>query len=171
MIKLGFNKFSIIPIVKEHLKTFKKVDGNYFIKDLIIILGIPFLGIVIFNCIFKEGLPNNIINSLLTVFIILTPLLFTLLPLIYSLIENKYVSSKGRFLLREFKANTLFTIVLSFIFLIILLICSLEYYRILLSLIIYFLFIEIILHLCLIIIRFNILMDSLIELQNKYDNN
>lgn len=161
-------KFSVKPIITEHLKTFKKVDGDYIIKDLSVLLGVPLVFIIVFALVFSEGLPDIFVNSLLTVFTILTPLLFALLPLVFSLIENKKVSSSGRISLKEFKANILFTILLSFIFLIVLLFCSLGYLRFWLSLGVYFLFVEVVLHLCLIIQRFNILMDSFISLQNKF---
>lgn len=168
---MGFmGKFSVKPIITEHLKTFKKADGNYIIKDLLVLLGIPVVFMVIFSFVFSNGLPDDFVNSLLTLFTILTPLLFALLPLVFSLIENKRVSSSGRVSLKEFKANILFTILLSFIFLMVLLVCSLGYWRFWLSLVVYFLFVEVILHLCLIIQRFNVLMDSFINLQNNLDN-
>ena len=161
------NKFSVMPLIKEHLKTFKKVDDSYIFKDLIIIIGLPIIFMIVMNFLFEGGLPDVFLNSLLTIFTILTPLLFALLPLVFSLIENERVSSEGRKPLKEFKANILFTIILSFGFLFVLLLCSLGIHKFFLSSLVYFLFMELILHLCLIIQRFNILMDSFINLQNK----
>ena len=108
-------KISLTDIIKEHLNTFRKSDGSFLVVDLGIFLLIPIvLTILIFVFVLKE-MPENFVNSLLTTFSILTPLLFGLLPMTFSLIENDYVSSNGYKLVNEFKANVLFTILLSLV--------------------------------------------------------
>lgn len=163
-------KISLTDIIKEHLNTFKKSDGHFLVVDLRIFLIIPIVLTVLIMFVLKE-VPENFVNSLLTTFSILTPLLFGLLPMTFSLIENNYVSSNGYELVNEFKANVLFTILLSLVLIGILLIWFLNtnlkvYWDILISL----LSIEILLHLFLILNRFNILINEYISLKNKYKN-
>lgn len=162
-------KISLKDIIKEHLNTFRKSDGRFLVMDLMIFLGIPIvLTILIFMFVLKE-LPENFINSLLTSFSILTPLLFGLLPMTFSLIENDYVSSKGYELVNEFKANVLFTILLSFILIVGLLIWFLTVnWKFQCDILICWLFIEVMLHLFLILNRFNILINEYISLKNRH---
>ena len=162
-------KISLKDIIKEHLNTFRKSDGRFLVMDLMIFLGIPIvLTILIFMFVLKE-LPENFINSLLTSFSILTPLLFGLLPMTFSLIENDYVSSNGYELVNEFKANVLFTILLSFILIVGLLIWFLAVnWKFQCDILICWLFIEVMLHLFLILNRFNILINEYISLKNRH---
>lgn len=162
-------KISLKDIIKEHLNTFRKSDGRFLVMDLMIFLGIPIvLTILIFMFVLKE-LPENFINSLLTSFSILTPLLFGLLPMTFSLIENDYVSSNGYELVNEFKANVLFTILLSFILIVGLLIWFLTVnWKFQYDILICWLFIEVMLHLFLILNRFNILINEYISLKNRH---
>lgn len=167
MVKM---KISLIDIIKEHFTTFKKSDGSLLKGDLIIFFLIP----IVLSCtIFKfiTTLPEIFINSLLTSFSILTPLLFGLLPMTFSVIDNEFVSSNGYDLINEFKANVLFTILLSLLLILILLSWILiNQIRIECNFIIYMLFISIILHLFLILRRFNILINEYILLKKKYKN-
>lgn len=165
------DKLSLKPIIDDHLKTFKKSDGNYIIKDIVIFLGMPLMFIFTIGLFFSIDIPKEYIDSLLVAFSILTPLLFGLMPMIFNIIENKRVSKKGYKLLREYKANILFTIILSIFLILILLIWYLTLnLKPILNIIIYFLFIEIILHLFLILQRFNTLIEEFIKLQNKNEN-
>lgn len=164
-------KISLTDIIKEHLNTFKKSDGRFLVVDLVIFLVIPIiLTILIFMFVLKE-IPENFVNSLLTTFSILTPLLFGLLPMTFSLIENNHVSSNGYDLINEFKANVLFTILLSLVLIGILLVGFLTTnWKFYCDVIICWLCIEILLHLFLILNRFNILINEYISLKNKYKN-
>lgn len=164
-------KISLVNIIKEHLQTFKKSDGRFLVEDLIIFLGIPTISaIVIFMFVLRE-IPENFVNSLLTSFSILTPLLFGLLPMTFSLIDNKFVSSNGFDLVNEFKANVLFTILLSLVLVLVLLVWFLTVnWKFYCDLIICWLFIVILLHLFLILNRFNKLINEYIKLLNKYKN-
>ena len=164
-------KISLNSIIKEHLNIFRKSDGHFLVGDLVIFLIIPLvLTALIFMFVLKE-IPENFVNSLLTTFSILTPLLFGLLPMTFSLIENDYVSSNGYKLVNEFKANVLFTILLSLILIGILLIWFLttngKFYC---DVAICLLCIEILLHLFLILNRFNILINEYISLKNRHKN-
>ncbi len=164
-------KISLSDIIKEHFNTFKKSDGRFLVVDLVIFLVIPIiLTILIFMFVLKE-IPENFVNSLLTTFSILTPLLFGLLPMTFSLIENDHVSSNGYKLVNEFKANVLFTILLSLILIGILLVGFLTTnWKFYCDIIICWISIEILLHLFLILNRFNILINEYISLKNKYKN-
>lgn len=163
-------KISLNDIIKEHLNTFRKSDGSFLVVDLMIFLGIPIvLTIIIFMFVLKE-IPENFINSLLTSFSILTPLLFGLLPMVFTLIDNDFVSTNGFKLVNEFKANVLFTILLSLTLILILLLWFLTVnWKIYCDIIICWLFIEIMIHLFLILNRFNILINEYISLKNRHN--
>ena len=164
-------KISLMYIIKQHLKTFKKSDGSFLRVDLIIFIGMPTVLDVVLILILKD-IPENFINSLLTSFTILTPLLFGLLPMIFSLIDNKYVSSNSFNIIEEFKANILFTILFSLLLILVLLVWFLttNWVKVFCNIIIYWLFIFILLHLFLIFNRFNTLINEYIKLMNKNKN-
>ena len=164
-------KISLTTIIKEHLQTFKKSDGRFLVVDSIIFLGIPILLDILIFIFFLKEIPENFINSLLTSFSILTPLLFGLLPMTFSLIDNKHVSSNGFDIVNEFKANVLFTILLSLLLILVLLLWFLTTnWKFYCNIIICWLFIVILLHLFLILNRFNKLINEYILLKNKNKN-
>ena len=164
-------KISLTDIIKEHLDTFRKSDGRFLVVDLMIFLFIPIaLTVLIFIFVFKE-IPEKFVDSLLISFSILTPLLFGLLPMSFSLIDNDYVSSKGFELVNEFKANVLFTILLSLLLVLLLLIWFLTVnWKCIMDIVICWLFIEILLHLFLILNRFNDLINEYIKLKKRHKN-
>ena len=108
-------KISLNDIINEHLNTFRKSDGRFLVVDLMIFLVIPIVITLVLQGFFVKGIPQVFVESLLTTFSILTPLLFGLLPMIFSLIDKDYVSSQGYDLVTEFTANVLFTILLSLV--------------------------------------------------------
>lgn len=165
-------KISLNDIINEHLNTFRKSDGRFLVVDLMIFLVIPIVITLVLQGFFVKGIPQVFVESLLTTFSILTPLLFGLLPMIFSLIDKDYVSSQGYDLVNEFKANVLFTILLSLVLILILLTWFLTTnWKFILDIFIYFLFIELLLHLFLILNRFNILINEYIVLRNRHKNN
>lgn len=155
-------KISLIDIIKEHFSTFKKSDGSMLKEDLIIFFLIP----IVLSCIifkFITILPEMFIISLLIFISVLIVILFGLFPMTFTMINNKLVSSNGYNLLNEFKANVLFTILLSVLLILILLLWILvNQVRVECGFIIYMLFISIIVHLSLILRRFNILINEYI---------
>ena len=164
-------KLSLDDIIKEHMNTFRKSDGRFLVVDSVIFFIIPIaLTILIFLFVFKE-MPEKFVDSLLIAFSILTPLLFGLLPMSFSLIDNEHVSSKGFELVNEFKANVLFTILLSLTLVLILLMWFLTVnWKGLLDIVICWLSIEVLFHLFLILNRFNILINEYIKLRNRHKN-
>lgn len=164
-------KISLNNIIEEHLNTFRKSDGCFLVVDLMIFLVVPIvLTIILFTFVLKE-MPENFINSLLTSFSILTPLLFGLLPMSFNLIDNKFVSSNGYNLVNEFKANVLFTILLSLTLILVLLVWFLTVnWKLYCDIIICWLFIVIMFHLFLILNRFNILINEYIYLKKRHKN-
>ena len=159
-------KISLKDIFEEHLGTFKKSGGGFLKMDLIVFIGIPslvtvsyFMGIGV--------LPVQFIEALLTVFSILTPLLFGLLPMVFVLIDNDNVSCSGFDLVNLFKANVLFTILLCLLLVCLLLlwfICSAKF---VLGVGIVWLVVEVVLHLFMIMKRFNVLINEYIVLKRS----
>lgn len=164
-------KISLVDIIKEHLDTFRKSDGGFLVVDSMIFFIIPIVfTILIFMFVLKE-MPEKFVDSLLMAFSILTPLLFGLLPMSFSLIDNDYVSSKGFELVNEFKANVLFTILLSLTLVLILLMGYLTVsWKWLLDFVICWISIEVLFHLFLILNRFNDLIKEYIKLRNRHKN-
>lgn len=113
------SKINIYNLVKEHFNTFylkdkTKTDGKrndvlalllFFIAPMII------AGLLVF---FFGNIRNQLIDSLLICLSILSPLMFGFFPFIYDLIDNKTVNPKSLDYVKEFKANVLFTMMLSF---------------------------------------------------------
>lgn len=113
------SKINIYNLVKEHFNTFylkdkTKNDGKrndvcslfwFFIAPIIM------AGVIVF---FFGNMQDSLINSLLICLSILSPLMFGFFPFIYDLIDNNSVNSKSLEYVKEFKANVLFTMMLSF---------------------------------------------------------
>lgn len=164
-------KISLNEIIKEHLNTFRRSDGRFLAVDLMMFLCIPIIITLVLQGFFVKGIPQVFVESLLTTFSILTPLLFGLLPMIFSLIDNEHISTNGFHLVNQFKANVLFTILLSLLLILILLIWFLTTnWKFIIDIFIYFLFIELLLHLFLILNRFNKLINEYIKLRNNHRN-
>ena len=154
--------------IKDHLSSFKKSDGHFLIADVLIFFVLPIILTIIVNYILKD-IPKQFIESLLTMFSILTPLLFALLPMAFNLVTNDSVTA-GFKLINEFKANVLFTILLSLIFILMLSTWFLtDNWKFLLNILIYWLFFEVIIHLIFLLQRFNILFNEYINLLNITD--
>ncbi len=186
------NKINISNLIKEHFDTFylnnaKKDNKQKDVKTLGLFFILP--GIISLVIIFFFGnIGDSLSNSLLTCLSILSPLMFGFFPFIYELIDNDDVNPKSRVLIREFKANVLFTMLLSFISLAFILIWTLvnnnldfcilyfeedisniltNFIPLLLSCIVYYLVICLGFHILMIIQRFNFLINQYNDFKKK----
>ena len=113
------NKINILNLIKEHLSTFylkdktkkdnKRRDGKALFLFFIVPLFVSIIIVFLFG-----NMNDSLSNSLLTCLSILSPLMFGFFPFIYDLIDNDNINPKSKFLIQEFKANVLFTMILSF---------------------------------------------------------
>lgn len=187
------DKINISHLIKEHfdtlyLKDKTKTDNKrkdvctlflFFIVPIIVSLVIIFL---------FGNISNSLSNSLLTCLSILSPLMFGFFPFIYDLIDNEEVNPKSRALIQEFKANVLFTMLLSFTTLAFILIwtlvnnnldfcftyfekdianCLVNHIPLILSGIIYYLLFCLGFHILMIIQRFNFLINQYNEFKKN----
>lgn len=187
-------KISITKILIEHFEIYKvrkKVDANTYKKrwskrDFLIFLGLPFvLSLLI---VYYGGTITNVISEPLLLSIsIFTPIMFGLLPIIYDFFE-KPLGDHGYDLVNQFKANVLFVILISVFTLFLLILFSLnlpviEIYEIYwlklplkwfylesVSVLIYFFLGVIVLHILMILQRFNFLMNEFIRMQKNKRN-
>lgn len=177
------NKINILPIIKKHFDTFynnREVENRDLI-EILIYLFIPLvisIVLVIYTLNYDFDEINSFNNSLLIFLTIFTPAMFGMLSVIYSLSSKKFTVT-GYKLLKEFNVNVLFIILISIITLIISLLFSLnlfkytEYcllYNSILRIIIYSLSQLIILTSLIVLIRFNKLINAIIDKKIKLLN-
>jgi hypothetical protein len=190
---MTLGKIDIRHLIKEHTNTFILKDltkKNSFKRDnkaLFVFFIFPILISIIAVRIFGN-MSSSFSNSLLTCLSILSPLMFGFFPFIYDLIDNKEINPKSRYLIQQFKANVLFTMILSFTTLAVILLWTLannnlniinnyfdektapiiiNYILISLSGIVYYLLICLSFHILMIIQRFNFLINQ----YNIFKNN
>lgn len=186
-------KIDIRYLIKEHIETFILKDltkKNAFKRDkkaLFVFFILPIIISIIAIWIFGN-MSSSFSNSLLTCLSILSPLMFGFFPFIYDLIDNDEINPKSKYLIQQFKANVLFTMILSFTTLAVILLWTLantnldiinnffdektapiliKYLLILLSGIVYYLLICLSFHILMIIQRFNFLINQ----YNIFKNN
>ncbi|MCC7562087.1 MAG: hypothetical protein KO253_04575 [Methanobrevibacter arboriphilus] len=128
-----FNKIDLWYVIKEHFNTLydhslkenKENDVKKKSKgDLFVFIGIP----IIFGLILTFLTINSRIDFsgiFLTSLSIFTPIMFSVLSIIYSL-SQKNLTKKGFRVLKEFKFNVLFVIILSLVTILLLIINSID---------------------------------------------
>lgn len=201
---MTLGKINILYLIEEHLNTFELKDipkntsnnrrkhknQKNMKKDkgaLCLFFIFPIF-ISIFALWVFRNMSLSFSNSLLTCLSILSPLMFGFFPFIYDLIDNEEINPKNKYLIQQFKANVLFTMILSFTTLAIILLwtlintnlISINHYfdektsstiintiLLILSGIIYYLLICLSFHILMIIQRFNFLINQ----YNIFKNN
>ena len=163
------DKININILIKEHfhtlyIKKYDKINYDYWAIGYLFI--IPFI-IAVILLLFNIKINENLGNALLTSLSILSPLMFGFFPFIYNLLDNNGISKKGRTLIKEFKSNVLFTMLLSFLSLGLLLIWVILKNNWALSFIIFFVVLVLITHILMIIQRFNFLINEFIKFKNN----
>lgn len=193
-------KINIKSLLKEHYDSLYNIEYDKITKKEIhhkdyrsifllfilpLILSIPIT-------IFFGFVETSFSNSLLTCLSILSPLMFGFFPIIYELTDNEKINPKSKEFIKEFKANVLFTMILSFLTLGLVLFWTLinptltmknlqlvlkEYtplitsiIKFLYSMIIFYLIISLGLHILMIIQRFNFLINEFIKFQMNNKN-
>lgn len=172
-VKKIFSKFisskvDVRKIVSEHYNTlynYRKGDKKKDKKDIFTFFGIPFIISVILVFLSKGSLESSITDSILISLSIFTPILFSLLVAIYSINRERLKKKKVYKVIKEFKANVSFTIIISLITIFFTVIYSMNiwgdyYYLSVLSFIIIFLVGIIGLTLLQILKRWNYLLDE-----------
>lgn len=201
---MTLGKIDIRYLIDEHINTFELKDipknksGNRrkhktrknMKKDkgaLCLFFIVPIIISVLALWVFGN-MSSSFSNSLLTCLSILSPLMFGFFPFIYDLIDNDEINPESKYLIQQFKANVLFTMILSFTTLAVILIWTLantnlniinHYFDektahiiinnilLILSGIIYYLLICLSFHILMIIQRFNFLINQ----YNIFKNN
>lgn len=127
---MSLGKIDIRYLIEEHINTFElkdisktkstnrrkhgtkknmKKDKGALCLFFIVPIIISLLALWVFG-----NMNSSFSNSLLTCLSILSPLMFGFFPFIYDLIDNDEINPESRYLIRQFKANVLFTMILSF---------------------------------------------------------
>lgn len=184
-------KINIVPLIKEHYNTLyliKYIDDKEVCEvDYKIIFILFFLPLVIGVCIvlILGFIKLTLASSLLTCLSILSPLMFGFFPIIYDLTDNEKINPLSKNYIKEFKSNVLFTMVLSFFTLAMILLFTLIYshlnicyiyiiskkfsiiiiksIKFVFSVLIYYLIICLALHILMIIQRFNFLINEFVK--------
>ena len=194
------NKINIKSLIIEHYKTLytieydrsnKKEIIHKDYKSILLLFVFPLLLSLIIIILFRF-VNQSFNNSLLTCLSILSPLMFGFFPIIYELTDNDKINPKSKKLIKEFKTNVLFTMILSFTTLAFILFWTListtvtfdsfQYFlkentyliiniiKSLYSILIYYLIICLGLHILMIIQRFNFLINEYIKFQMNTKN-
>lgn len=165
-------KIDIRKILKEHNDTLiLKTTKDKVVKDepiCFLFFIFPFM-ISIGYYLLNGGFSKETVITLLITFSIFTPLLFSLLPIIYDL-SNKKLSNYGFELVNEFKSNVLFVILVSLTTLSLLIMEFLLYGKginSIFTIIILGLFINIALTILMIIQSFNFFMNQFIKMRKE----
>ena len=201
---MTLGKIDIRYLIEEHINTFELKDiqkskssnrrkhktRKNMKRDkgaLCLFFIVPIIISLLASWVFGN-MSSSFSNSLLTCLSILSPLMFGFFPFIYDLIDNDEINPESKYLIQQFKANVLFTMILSFTTLGVILLwilasnnlCIICHYfdektastiinniLLCLSAIIYYLLICLILHILMIIQRFNFLINQ----YNIFKNN
>lgn len=193
-------KIDIKSLLKEHYDSlynieYDKIDKKEILhKDYLSIFLLFILPLILSIPItlFLGFVETSFSNSLLTCLSILSPLMFGFFPIIYELTDNEKINPKSKEVIKEFKANVLFTMILSFLTLGLVLFWTLieptltmknlqhvlkEYtpsiiniIKFLCSMSIFYLIISLGLHILMIIQRFNFLINEFIKFRMNNKN-
>lgn len=171
-----FEKLDTLPIIRDHIHTLvNHKTGEILKKDLVTFFGLPFLIALALSLFINSGLMDTAVaNVLITSLSVFSALLFNLLLLIYDIVRKedsqlKAVPRRGtikRFL-KEIFANISYSIFISVVCIIFLLLLYLQvgsiwYYRVL-SFISYYLIVSFLLTLFMVLKRVHILLKQEIE--------
>lgn len=191
-------KINIVPLIKEHYNTLYLIkyidDKEVYEADYKFIFTLFFLpGVIAAGMVFILGFVKlSLASSLLTCLSILSPLMFGFFPIIYDLTDNEKINPLSKNYIKEFKSNVLFTMVLSFFTLAMILLFTLIYshlnicyihiiskdfstiiikgIKFVFSVLIYYLIICLALHILMIIQRFNFLINEFVKFQINNKN-
>ncbi len=164
-------KLNLIRIIRDHIQTLKNYNsGRYSFWDFVVFLLFP---LVIAGCLtyFLCALNKDLINTLITSLSVFAALLFNLLLLIYDIVKkanpsDSFAELKTRFL-REIYANISYSILISMLAIILLLVSSLNvsnhFFQTALTYLVYFLLGNFILTLFMILRRVHILLSTEFE--------
>ena len=120
------SKIDIYEILYGHYETLKSYKNNKRRKDLSTFFLIPLIFAIIIILLFGGKLDSEASNSILNALSIFTPIMFTLLVSIYNINRKRLVKMKVYMIIKEFKNNVSFIIVLSLICIFIIIVSSLK---------------------------------------------
>lgn len=193
-------KIDIRLLIKEHYKTLYNIEYDKITKKeirhkdyrgIFLLFFLPLILSFILTTLFGF-VEASFSNSLLTCLSILSPLMFGFFPIIYELTDNEKINPKSKEYIKEFKSNVLFTMILSFLTLGLVLFWTLinptltlenlqnvlkDYTPLIISIIkyscsiiIFYFSISLGLHILMIIQRFNFLINEFIKFQMNNKN-
>lgn len=174
-------KINICTIIREHFSSLYIIKNDEKKNDykayfwlfglpivLTLIIGINWKSLTLNPfCIEFNMISSNLGNSLLSSLSILSPLMFSFIPIIYSLIDNSDINADSKDYIKEFKSNVLFTMLLSFSGLGFLIVWSVFNDYWLISLVIYLLVFSLVFHILMLIQRFNFLLNEFIKFRSN----
>ncbi len=171
-----FNKVNIWLIVSDHVSTLRNYANNkVWIGDILLFLLTPIAAALLLTFVLRFELNIDAINALITSLSVFSALLFNLLLLIYDILRKESGGPTQANLRRKFLsqiyANISFSILVAVISIALLLLLFIEtrlpYFTLALNLVIYFLVINFILTLLMILKRVHILLASEINPPRK----
>ncbi|GLI12361.1 hypothetical protein MARBORIA2_14510 [Methanobrevibacter arboriphilus] len=168
------SKIDITKILIDHIKTLKNNKTKRRIKDLFTFFIIPLIFALVIVILFNGRLSSDASNSILLALSIFAPIMFSLLISIYSINRKRLTKQRTHKIVKEFKNNVSFILVLCLLSLFFLIIDSLNLsisfltglgwlYNLLYSIIIIYLLGVIGLTLLQVLKRWNELLDLMLE--------
>ena len=166
--KVISSKIDVTKIIVDHYHTLYNNKSGKKRKDLFTFFGIPIIVSAILIFLLNGKLNTDISNSLLMFLSIFTPILFSLLVAIYSINRKRLTKRKTHQIVKEFKSNISFLIIISLVSIFLLVIYSMklsenDLYLQILTFIIIFLFGVIGLTLLQVLKRWNVLLDRTLD--------
>jgi hypothetical protein len=171
-----FRKVNVWVIVIDHIQTLRNFANNRVsAEDILLFLVIPIAASLLLTFVLRFELNIDAINALITSLSVFSALLFNLLLLIYDILRKESgghaQSSLRRKFLGQIYANISFSILVAVISIALLLLLFIEtrlpYFTLALNLVIYFMVINFILTMLMILKRVHILLASEINPPKK----
>lgn len=163
-----FDKLDVRPIISEHIRTLHKYrEENVYPGDIFVFFGLPAICAALILYVFHTPVDRTASNILITSLSVFSALLLNLLMLLYDLVRKEEESgsdgsSDAEKLLREIFANISYSILVSVFCVAILLIAYLEIrsgiFLQIFSLVVYFLLIQFLLTLFMVLKRVHVLL-------------